>query len=283
MRNLDISVLRSFVVVAQTGGVTRAAGFLNLTQSAVSMQLKRLEELMGLTLLDRSNRRIALTSAGEQVLAYARRMVEINDEMFSRLTEHEHQGEITLGVPHDIVYPVIPQVLQRFNAEYPMVQVKLNSLYTSRLKELFERGTCDVILTTEFDVGDEGETLARLPLRWIGAPGGAVWKRRPLPVANCRQCSFRPGTQARLDAAGVDWLQAVDSENDRTVEATVTADLAITVMLEGTEPQHLEPVPQTAGLPELGYQNINLYGGGAGSPAVVEHLKSMLRQGYATM
>ncbi len=97
MRNLDVTTLRSFVAVADHGGVTRAAGFLHLTQSAVSMQLKRLEELLGLELLDRSGRTIALTASGEQLLAYARRMVALNDEVMSKLTDQAFEGEVVLG------------------------------------------------------------------------------------------------------------------------------------------------------------------------------------------
>ena len=92
MRNLDLTALRSFVAVAEEGGVTKAAGFLNLTQSAVSMQLKRLEELLGLELLDRSGRTIALTASGEQLLAYARRMIALNDEVIGRLTDQAFEG-----------------------------------------------------------------------------------------------------------------------------------------------------------------------------------------------
>ncbi|MDF0599875.1 LysR family transcriptional regulator [Psychromarinibacter sp. C21-152] len=283
MRNLDISVLRSFVAVAQAGGVTRAAGFLNLTQSAVSMQLKRLEETMGLDLLDRSNRRIALTAAGEQLLGYARRMVEMNDEMFSRLTDQAFEGEVTLGVPHDIVYPVVPQVLQRFNAEYPRVKVRLTSLYTSGLKRMFDRGECDLILTTEPEVGEGGETLKELPLRWIGAPGGQAWKQRPLPLANCLVCSFRITAMDRLTEAEIAWEQAVESESDRTVEATVAADLAITVMLEGTHAAQLEQICPGPALPDLGTQKINLYGGTSANGGFVGHLKEMIRQGYRAM
>jgi len=101
-RNLDLTALRSFVAVAETGGVTKAAGFLNLTQSAVSMQLKRLEEGLGLDLLDRSGRGIALTGTGEQLLGYARRMLALNDEVYTRLTSQEFEGEIALGVPHEV-------------------------------------------------------------------------------------------------------------------------------------------------------------------------------------
>ena len=94
LRNLDMTALRAFATVAEVGGVTRAAGVLNLTQSAVSMQLKRLEESLNITLLDRSARSIGLTPAGEQLLVYTRKMLRLKDESFSRLTATEYEGEV---------------------------------------------------------------------------------------------------------------------------------------------------------------------------------------------
>ena len=138
-RNLDLTALRSFAAVADAGGVTRAAALLNLTQSAVSMQLKRLEESLGLALLDRSARTIALTAQGEQLLAYARRLLALNDEAWGRLTHPAFEGVIDFGVPHDIIYPHVPGVLQRFAAAYPRVKLQLHSLYTSGLKEQLAR------------------------------------------------------------------------------------------------------------------------------------------------
>ncbi len=170
-RNLDLTALRSFVTVAETGGVTRASGFLNVTQSAVSMQLKRLEETLDLQLLDRSARAISLTAAGEQLLGYAKRMLELNDEAWTRLTDQAFEGEIVLGVPHDIIYPAIPQVLSRFNADLPRVKVQLISSYTNQLKSLFAAGSCDLIVTTETAADPGGETLSVIPLKWVGAPG----------------------------------------------------------------------------------------------------------------
>lgn len=283
MRNLDVTVLRSFVAVAECGGVTRAAGFLNLTQSAVSMQLKRLEELLGLELMDRSARRIALTGAGEQLLGYARRMVELNDEAFDRLTQAEYAGEIRLGVPHDIVYPVIPMVLQHFAASMPRVRVHLVTSYTTKLREEFGRGEMDLILTTERELGPGGETLSEIALRWVGAPGGQVWRQRPLRLAQAMQCGFRQGVHERLTRAGVDWMEVVETESDRTVEATVSADLAVTALLEGTAPGQLEELPPACGLPELGTYNINLYSNRQAGNAPVKKLSEMIRQGYETL
>jgi DNA-binding transcriptional LysR family regulator len=281
MRNLDVTTLRSFVAVADSGGVTRAAGFLHLTQSAVSMQLKRLEELLGVELLDRSGRTIALTAAGEQLLVYARRMVALNDEVIGRLTDQAYEGEIVLGVPHDIVYPAIPQVLKQFHAAFPRVKVHLVASYTRALKEQFGRGECDLILTTEAAMDAGAEMLCRKPLLWIGAPGGAAWRQKPLKLAFGRLCTFRPRVVEALDEAGIAWDVIVETESDRTIEATVSADLAVHTMIEGTEPPHLERILHGGVLPDLPMQQINLYGARSGNGMVHDTLADFLRQGFA--
>ena len=280
MRNLDITTLRSFVAVSDHGGVTRAATALNLTQSAVSMQLKRLEEMLGLDLLDRSNRKIALTPSGEQLLGYARRVVEMNDEIVGRLTDQVWEGEIAFGVPHDIIYPTIPRVLKQFNAAFPRVKVNLNSSYSTALIASYGSGEVDLILTTETIVGPGGETLTEMPLRWYGAVAGTAWKQRPLRLANCRNCLFRPGAIEHLEAAEIDWENAIDSDSDGAILATVSADLAVTAILEGSAPRHLELVPSAANLPELGTQKINMYGGRTPRNELVEQLAIMVRNGF---
>ncbi len=281
MRNLDITTLRSFVAVADSGGVTRAAGFLHLTQSAVSMQLKRLEELLGLELLDRSGRGIALTASGEQLLGYARRMVAMNDEVIGRLTDKAYEGEIVLGVPHDVVYPAVPRVLQQFNAAFPRYRVNLLSSNTRALKEQFARGECDMIVTTEAERMPGSEELARKDLIWAGAIGGSAWRQRPLDLAFCRHCIFRPLALRALDNAGIEWNLAVDSDSDRTVEATVSADLAVQALLDGTLPPHLEKVDHGGDLPQLPQQFINFYGGSEARDEVHETLARLLRDAFA--
>lgn len=280
MRNLDMTTLRSFVAVAEQGGVTRAAAALNLTQSAVSMQLKRLEELLGQELLDRSNRRIALTGSGELLLTYARRLVEMNDEAVGRLTDEVYEGELVLGAPYDIVYPVVPQVLKRFNAIYPRVKVHLKSSSTLKLLDAKRRGEADLILTTEEEPGPGGETLTEMPLRWVGAPGGLSWKRKPLKLAFCNVCIFRAGVLRRVDAAEIDWEMVIDSDDDRSVEALISADLAVGALLEDSIPPHLEAIQTGGALPDLGVQRINMYGADSRKDVLGE-LADMLRQGFA--
>ncbi len=280
MRNLDMTALRSFVAVAETGGVTKASGFLNLTQSAVSMQLKRLEESMGLSLIDRSARTVALTSSGEQLLSYARRMLDLNDEAMARMTATAYEGEIVVGLPHDIVHPAMPKVLQRFAAEFPRVRVQLRSAHTRFLKRMFAKGECDFILTTEDDVGLGGETLIQVPLVWYGAHKGTAWRQRPLRLAFCTNCIFRAGAQRALDTAGIDWEMSVESDSEPAIEATVSADLAITAQLEGTASGHMEQISHGGGLPELKTQMINLYSGELTQGEVARGMAGLIRQHY---
>ncbi|MEP2784045.1 MAG: LysR family transcriptional regulator [Pseudoruegeria sp.] len=280
-RNLDMTALRSFVAVADAGGVTRAAGFLNLTQSAVSMQLKRLEESLDLQLLDRSARTIGLTAAGEQLLGYGRRMLALNDEIYARMTHQSYEGEIVLGVPHDIVYPAIPQVLHRFSVDFPRVRVQLLSSYTRRLKEQFRRGECDMILTTEDICDAGGETLKSLPLIWVGAPGGTIWRQRPLRLAYEPNCLFRGTVTEALDQADIPWEMAVESDSTRTIEASVCADLAVHTALEGMEPPHMERIHHSGALPELPGKHINLYVSELAKGTVPEALANLIRKTYA--
>jgi DNA-binding transcriptional LysR family regulator len=258
-RNLDLSALRSLVTVADSGGVTRAAALLNLTQSAVSMQLKRLEESLGLGLIDRAGRGVALTATGEQLASYGRRMLALNDEALGRLSAREAVGEIVLGVPHDIVYPVIPQVMRRFARDFPGIKVNLVSSYTKSLLAGFANGEIDVILTTEERPQAGAVTLSVTPLVWVGAAGGQAWRSRPLRLAFCRDCIFRSSALRRLDDAGIPWEMAVDSTSDQAMYATVSADLAIHAMIEGAEPAGSERIAHGGELPDLWSVHINLY------------------------
>lgn len=279
-RNLDLTALRSFVAVADAGGVTRAAAILNLTQSAVSMQLKRLEENLGQNLLDRSGRTIGLTAAGEKLASYGRRILALNDEVYAQMTDSAFEGTLILGVPHDIIYPSIPRVMKLFATDYPRMRVQLVSSWTSRLKHLFSDGRCDIILTTEDHLDPGGETLVEVPLLWYGAPGGSAWQQRPVPLASEPHCQFRRTMQHALDNAGIPWEMAVDSESTRTVEATVAGDLAILSQLSGTAAPQLAEVPHQGSLPELGKKKINLYVSSVASSVTRDHLANLVRRFY---
>lgn len=281
-RNLDLAALRSFVTVADVGGVTRAAGYLNLTQSAVSMQIKRLEEALGMTLFLRAARKLALSPEGEQLLSYGRRMLALNDEALSQLAATSCQGEIRLGVPHDVVYPAIPGILRRMAQAYPRVRINLVSSLTLLMKQDFARGAFDVMLTTE-DAPDPGaEVLSTRQLVWVGAPDGNAWQRRPLRLGFKDTCIFRPRAQSALEAAGIPWELATGGESEQAVEATVAADLAVSVRMVGSIPEGMSAIAGENQLPPVGDMKLALYRSSRRSDEALDLLASELRCAYGS-
>lgn len=281
-RNLDLTALRSFITVADVGGVTRAAAQLHLTQSAVSMQLKRLEEALGQPLLVRSGRGVRLTQQGEQLLGYGRRILAMNDEVWSRMTDQAFEGEVTFGVPSDIVYPHVPGVLKRFAQEFPRVKVRLISSYTARLKSLLAAGEIDLIMTTEHGIDADGETLAAEPLIWLGAPEGVVWQEAPLKLAFENRGIFRSAAQDALSKAGINWEVVVSSDSTRTIEATVSADLAIHAGLAGATSPYMDVIPHNGALPDLPMFRINMYMAHGTQRDMAECLADYVRLAYGT-
>jgi len=279
-RNLDLTALRSFVAVADLGGVTRAATALHLTQSAVSMQLKRLEESTGLDLLDRSARKIRLTAEGELLASYARKMLVINDEAWERLTTDQYEGEIVFGVPHDIVYPHVPEILKQFAAEYPKVKVRLVSSYTVSLKEALQDGSVDLTLTTESSPGSDDACLHQQHMVWVGALNGRAWRQRPLRLASQQRCAFRPMCQKALDGANIPWEMATDTDSSMTVSAVLSADLGIEGRVASAVPNDLEVIEHGGDLPELPLIYTNLYLSDEPANPLVSKLAEFVRRAY---
>jgi len=258
-RTLDLGTLRSFVTIADTGNMTRAAARLHMTQSAISMQIKRLEASLEMSVFDRSAQGMTPTPPGEQLLAYARQMLELNDEVWGRLTADEYEGSVSLGVPSDIINPHIPEVLRAFTREYPRVKVQLASALTHRLLQQFEQGNHDLVLTTEISPGDHGEVLSTQRLIWTGAVSGQAWKQRPLPIGFSHGCVFRRQVIAALDNANVEWRDVVVAEDEIAGFATISADLCVGAELEFAEHPNREPIEHSGQLPELPDNSIVLY------------------------
>jgi DNA-binding transcriptional LysR family regulator len=279
-RNLDLSALRSFVTVADVGGVTRAAGYLNLTQSAVSMQIKRLEESLGMPLFLRAARKLALSPDGEQLLSYGRRMLALNDEAMSLLSATSCQGEIRLGVPHDVVYPVIPGILKRMAQAYPRVRIHLVSSFTLLMKQEYARGGFDLMLTTEEAPDAGAEVLSTRGLVWVGAVDGNAWQRRPLRLGFKDTCIFRTRAQTALEDAGIPWEMATGGESEQAVEATVAADLAVSVRMVGSIPDGMVPVAGDNQLPSVGEMKLALYRANRRKDEAMDLLVQELRCAY---
>ncbi len=276
-RNLDLAALRSFVAVAEMGGVTRAAQQLNLTQSAVSLRVKRLETVFGQPLLRRDGRGVALTTHGERLVELARRMLEMNDQTLALMTDADLAGEIWLGVPDDLLYPRVPRAMRAFADEHPAVKVHLRSAQTRTLKDEMAAGTLDLILTTESEPGAGAESLVAEPLVWIGAPGGRAWRKRPLPLGTVANCIFNLAAIDSLTASALDWTIEIDNVSNSAVEASIAADLVVRLQMRSTVDPQFEIIDHGGDLPPLPEFHVNLYMTPGPRRGLAEQLAAHLR------
>ena len=280
LKDIDVSLLRAFVAVAETGRMTTAARVVNLSQGAVSQQIKRLEELFGLRLFDRQANAARLTRDGERLIGRAHRLIALNDEIMEQMHDAEFAGAVRLGVPHDVVGVLMPPILRAFRQEHPNVLVTLVSDTTQALQALLIDGGIDLTLTTESKPGDRDQLLLTDRLVWVGAKGGDAYRRRPLSVALGQEsCAFRASAVQALTKAKIEWRAICQVGSLEPVFATLEADMAVAPFLSRTVPERLARLSDP-GLPPLPQHHINLRIPSTGSTVVASELARHIRQGF---
>src|SRR3712207_2254392 len=280
--NLDVSLLRAFVAVVDSGGMTAAAGTLNLTQAAVSQQIKRLEEIVGEELVTRDRRGMGLTPAGERLFGRAKRMLALNDEIWAEMTSPVYEGEVRLGIPSDIITTYLPTFLKGFTRRYPRVRISLHSGSSAALRAKLVASQVDVVLATEMACDQGGENLVMDRLVWVGARGGEAAWQRPLPVSiGCSDCAFRTPIREALQKAGIEWRSVSEVTNTSAQVATVAADIAVMAWMASTVPANLDVLGPETGLPLLPPFLINLYLPADGGNHIVQEMARAIREAVA--
>jgi DNA-binding transcriptional LysR family regulator len=275
--NLDPDLLRAFVAVADHRSFTRAAVMLNRTQSAVSMQIKRLEDRLGAELFSRTKANVDLSAAGEGLLGYARRILALNEEAVGRIAERKVEGVVRLGVMDDYGTCVVPPLLASFVAFYPHIHVEMETGLTSsmpaRLGEAY-----DLVIAMHPRARGDGEFLRREQAVWATSASHAVERQQPLPMALYPQgCLFRKWAIEALDAVRRPWRMAFVSHSLAAVEAVAAQGLAVTVVKAGTFPPKLRLLSDQEGMPPLPAADICLHRATGLSPAatlLADHLRS---------
>lgn len=230
--NLDIDLLRTFVVIAMERNFTRAAERLMRQQSTVSLQVKRLEDALGQRLLDRTPRSVDLTPEGESVLAYAQRILDLNDEVVSMTHEPQMQGVVRLGTPEDFATQHLPDILARFVQAYPSVALEVTCDLTLNLVAGFRRKAFDlVLLKRERSAGAGGVRVWREPLVWVAGQHDYIAGRGPLPlVVSPEPCVYRKRATQALDRVRRPWRVAYTCGSLAGSLAAVRAGLGIAVL-----------------------------------------------------
>lgn len=269
--NLDMDVLRALVLATDLGGFGRAADRLGRTQSAISLQMKKLEEQVGQPLFRKNGRTVALTDTGDLLLGYARRIVALNDEALSAARGGAMEGTVRIGFPQDLAERWLPAVLGPFHRAHPHIHVEAQIGRGRDLRERIAQGALDLAIAFG-EVGTDGAAappLARLPLAWIGPGGFRADPDTPLPLALLdAPCLFRQHGIDRLDRDGRPWRITFTSPSLAGLWSAVEAGLGVTVRTALGLPDRLAILDSRSGLPALSSVPLVLHRGPGRSPAV---------------
>ncbi len=255
--NLDMDVLRTFVTGVAMGSFAKAADRLGRSQSAISTQLRKLEDQTGKVLFRKSGRGLVLTVDGETLLTYARRILDMNDEVLDSLHGQDMEGWVRLGIPQDFAETWLPAVLGRFARTHPKVRIKVYAEHRATLIRRLRNDELDLALL--WGSGIEGGTsrlLTNFPVRWIGLPnwpGMTALAGEPLSlVAFEEPCLFLDACRTVLDKANIPWRIGFSSGSVASHWAAVQAGLGIAMRTTVAMPAYLSALdPQRVGLPPL--------------------------------
>jgi DNA-binding transcriptional LysR family regulator len=245
LTNLDLDLVRTFVTIAGTGNFTRAAETMRRQQSTISLQVQRLESALGQKLIERTPRSVRLTSEGETFLGYARRLLDLNDEVVSRVNEPHMQGSVRLGTPEDFATRHLPEVLARFTQAYPAVALEVTCDLTMNLLERFRKGAFDLTLIKRERGATEpgGIRVWREPLVWVAADRDFWSIDGPLPlVVSPTPCVYRKRATEALDKARRAWRIAYTCGSLAGSLAAVKAGLGVTVLAKDMVPAGLHVI-----------------------------------------
>lgn len=272
-----IEWLETFLAIVETGSLTRAGERIGRTQSAVSLQLRRLEEAVGARLLDRESRRAILTAPGERLVPLARRAVDAAHAA-ERVVRDHGQRMVRVGVPEEYADRLIPGLLKDVARRDPGLAIEVQCASSDVLERRIRREGLDMALVLAEEVSHgNGRPVATDPVIWLQAPHTTLPQRRPLPVALFdHACSWRDRAIEALESAGIDFRIVFTSASVAGVRAGIRAGFAVGVLAQSTAGGDLERIPDTAAPPQLAPAELVLLPG-ASRDLDVELLVSVVR------
>ena len=283
MKNLPLDAVRAFVTAADLSSVSNAAEQLGRSQPATSLQIKRLEDLVGKELLIRSNRKLKLSQNGQQVYNLCKQLLNINDQIIADLLDEELAGQITLGIPSEFATTLLPNIVGRFAQAYPNVGLEVFSDLSRNLTSESQRGKYDLILALHDQAKPARRGLVQSDqLVWVGSGETQIDKEKELPLILAQDgCLYRKRALKKLDQLKLHWRIVHTNPDLAGIQAAITAGLGITVLAKSTVPETLTILDNSRlNLPNLGAIDISLqYNRRAASESVgrlAEFIKSSL-------
>lgn len=279
MYDLDTTLLRTFIIVSETNSFTLTASRIGRTQSAVSMQITKLEDLLNAKLFHRDKRNVILTAEGEKLLGYARQIVDLSDNLINRFREPDIEGEIRFGSPEDFATTYLPAILASFTKSHPRVALNVNCDLTLSLINDFEKNKYDLIIIKQ-DPGNlyaGATTLWRERLVWVGSSNidqtkhfdEIIKESSPLPlILSPQPCVYRARAIEALDKAGIAWKNAYTSPSVAGEVAAVKAGLGYAALPREMVPSDLTPLEPEYGWPHLKDSELCLLARDDSNPAI---------------
>ncbi|MCW6510774.1 LysR substrate-binding domain-containing protein [Lichenifustis flavocetrariae] len=258
--SLDIRMLRSLVSVVDSGSITETARRLGRTQPAITLQLKRLEELAGKPLFSHEGRRMALTSDGDTVLTYAKSILRLHDELLSQLAAPSIEGHVVLGTPDLYAAFLLPSILSVFRRAFPGIQVELNCSLSTPLVNLVKRGEVDVALVTRMNDFTGGQVVGQEQLVWMVGERSTAHQERQVPLALLPPGNiYRDHAIAKLEEVHRRWRVACQSESVGGLQAAVFSGMAVTVLGRSALVPTMRELSSEEGFPPLPKVDLLLY------------------------
>lgn len=251
MKDLPIDVLRTFVTIVDKGGFTQAARVLGLTQPTISLQLKKLEQLVGANVIDRGSRQQSLTAEGAALLEYARRILMLNDQAITYLVKPEVSGRLKIGIPHEFTMSILPQLVGAFSQAHPNIVIEIECELSKQL--LSESSNYDLVIALH-DLGktNDGILLRTEPLVWVGSLDFFTDGNESLDVvAAPAPCIYRAHLQNALQNTGTPWNLRLTSTSYDAACAAVKAGLGVSVLAESVVQEGLKVLPKSDVLESL--------------------------------
>jgi DNA-binding transcriptional LysR family regulator len=276
--NLDLDTLRTLSVAHDLGGLALAADRLGRTPSAISLQMKRLQDDLGTILFRKRGRGLALTEAGEIALTYARRILAMHDELLDTVQGANLAGNIRIGCPQDFA-SILPSVLSQFASLYPRMQVELLIEGNATLADAIEKSRIDLAVVIGHEHRSAAQTVGQLEVVWIASTTFAPPQGQPLPLAVLGlQCVFRKSAIDHLKATGTPYRIAANSLSLDGLWASLLGGLGITARTAFNLPKGLVAAGSLYGLPALGRLPVTLHRKAHSSGDAADRMATLLAE-----
>jgi DNA-binding transcriptional LysR family regulator len=278
---LDSDLMRAFLAVADTGSVTAAADRVGRTQSAVSMQIKRLEDSLGQPLFARLPRGVALTPRGEQLMPYARRVVSLLDEAATALREKPLIGPVRIGIPDEYAESVLPRALAAFSERHPAVEVKVRCDFSAPQYAALEEDELDLAVCFDSSHTSGAEVLCVDPTVWATSVVHTQHQQSPVPVATYLHSDWgREFALRSLDQLSIAWRTAFECDTSGSLRIAVRAGLAISPLSRSTIPAGCRELTAEEGFPIIDRSRVVLRRNARGTSPAIEGLAATVREAF---